>query len=357
MITKDEIFRFMMEKEAYEIHVVPGSPLTYRDKKGALHPVDANTITPADTKKFVADALTDEQKAEFTEKMQIMTAVSVPGLSRYRINIFMQRNTISAIITTIPPSPPTIEELNLPPIVKQIADRATKGLIVICGMRGSGKAHTLAAMINHILETRTCKIVSLESPIRFLFKNKKGIIVQREMGIDMKNYSEAFRQLPLLGADIIVLNEIESFEVAQGVLSLASGGALVFLTAISPCVMMMMDKILDLYPENLKTQCKNLMSVGMEAVIAQSLLKKANEEGVLPAQEIMLATPQVRIMLKDAKFFQIQGVMQTTGRELGMISQEQAFRSLVKKNLVTQDEAYAKAIRPEEFRKVMALPF
>lgn len=357
MLTRDEIFKFMMDKEAWELHIVPGSPIIYRDKKGKMNPVDTTTITPADTKKMVTEVLNDEQKAEFTEKMQIMTAYSVPGLSRYRFNIFMQRNSISIVINTVPPSPPNFDELGLPPIVKSLAEKATKGMIIICGPKGTGKAHTLAAMLNFILETRTCKIITLENPIRFLFKNKKGIICQREVGIDAKDYSEAFGQLSLLGADIIVVNEVDSFEVAHRLLTLAAGGQLVFVTSIAANVQLILEKFLDLYPEGLKNQCKTLMSVGIEAVIATTLLKKINEDALVPALEIMLATPQVKSLLRDGKMFNINGVMAAAGREIGMITQEQSMRLLVKKNVVSQDEAYSKCVRPEEFRKVMALPF
>jgi twitching motility protein PilT len=357
MLKYDELLRLMMERRALEVHMVPGSPIMLRERGGQLTNVDASLLTPGDTKKFVSDIMTPEQRAEFAQKNEIDFAYSVPGLSRYRINIFMQRNSISLVIKTVPPQPPTFEELGLPEIFKSLAMKATKGLIMLCGAKGSGKSSTLAAMINYILENRTCKIVTIENPIKFLFKNKKGIICQRELGVDCKDFDSAFASLPLLGADIIILNDIESFAVAHKILTLAAGGQLVFVTAIAPNVQIILEKIIDFYPSNLQSQCKTLLSVGLEAVVAQCLVKKATGDGVFPACEVLIATGPVKANLKDGKIFQLQSIMSTQGRESGMSTQEQALRTLVKKNLITQEEAYEKAVRPEEFRKIMALPF
>jgi len=357
MMTRDELFRFMMEREAFEVHIVPGSPMMYRDKKGVLLTVDANTLTPADTKKIVAEVLNEEQITEFSENKQIQLAYSVPGLSRYRMNVFMQRNSIALVVNTVPPKPPTIEELGLPELITNLADKATKGLVLIIGPKGAGKAHTLAAMINYILETRTCKIVTLENPIRFLFKNKKGIICQREVGIDAKDFNTGFAQLPQLGADIFVVNEIDNFDTAHKLLTMAAGGQLIFVTSVVASVQLLIERIVSLYPETLKAQCRTLLSVGLEAIISQVLVNKATEEGMVPAMEIMIAAGPIKGMLKDGKTYQIQTAMATMGRELGMVTQEQSLRQYIKKNIITQDEAYAKCIRPEELRKVMALPF
>jgi twitching motility protein PilT len=357
MLKYDELLRIMMERRALEAHMVPGSPIMLRDKGNQLINIDANLLTPGDTKKFVSDIMTPEQRTEFTQNNEIDFAYSVPGLSRYRINIFMQRNSISLVIRTVPPQPPTFEELGLPEIFKTLATKATRGLIIICGPKGSGKSHTLAAMLNFILENRTCKIVTIENPIKFLFKNKKGIICQRELGIDCKDFNTAFTSLPLLGPDIIVVNDIESFDVAHKILTMAAGGHLVFVTAIAPNVQIILEKLVDFYPANLQNQCKTLLSVGLEAIIAQVLVKKATGDGILPALEVLIATGPVKANLKEGKIFQLQSIMATQGRESGMQTQEQALRTLVKKNLVTQEEAYEKAVRPEEFRKIMALPF
>jgi len=357
MLKFEEILRFMMEKRAMEVHIVPGSPLMYRDKQGILNPIDAIILTPGDTKKFASDLMNPDQKVEFAQKNEIDFAYSVPGLSRYRINVMLQRNSMTLLIRTVPPSPPTMEELQLPELFKNLATRATRGLILLCGPKGSGKSSTLAAILNHILENRMCKIVTLEDPIKFLYKNRKGIIVQRELGIDARDFNSAFDSLPRMGADVIVLNNIDTFEVAHRILSMAAGGQLVFATTNSPSAMMILEKLIDLYPPELQGQCKTLLSVGLEAVVSQNLLARASGDGMAAVFEVLLATPQVKMLLKEGKIYQLGSVMATAGRDVGMSTQEHALRLLIKKNIITADEAYSKAVRPEELRKIMALPF
>lgn len=346
-----------MEKRAIEIHIVPGSPLTFRDKNGVLNPIDATILTPGDTKKFASDLMNPEQRAEFGLKNEIDFAYSLPGLSRYRISVMLQRNSMTLVIRTVPPSPPTFEELQLPEFFKNLATTLTRGLVLICSPKASGKSSTMAAMINYILENRTCKIGTLENPIKYLFKNKKGLIVQREQGIDTKDFKTAFDSLSRMGADVLVLNDMDSYEVVHRVLTMAAGGQLVFACVNAPSVQMILDKILDLYPPDQQNQCKSLLSVGLEAVVVQFLLNKASGDGVVPAFEILRATPQVKMFLREGKVSNLQSVMATAGRDAGMSTQEHALRILIKKNIITQEEAYSKAVKPEELRKIMALPF
>lgn len=356
MMKFSELFRFMMERKALELHMVPGSPIMLRDKNNLLTPVDSNILTPNDTKRFVSEVISEEKVEEFEKRLEVEFAYSVPGLSRYRINIFMQRNSISVIIKTVPTAPPTFEELGIPDMFKNFLMKVDRGLILLCGPKSGGKSHTLAAIVNYILENKVVKIVTIENPIKFLFKNKKGIVCQRELGIDVKDLKTAFDSLPHLGADIIVINDIESFEVAQKILTMAAGGHLVIVTAIAQSVQVIIEKIINLYPPTLQGQAKVQLSEGLEAIFVQSLLKKATGDGYIPAFEIMIANGPIKARLREAKLFEIQQIMGSTGRDVGMITQEQSLRGLVKRNLITQEEAYSKATRPEEFKKVMMIP-
>ncbi len=357
MMQFNELLRFMVEKGTLELHLVPGSPVMFRDKMNQLTPVDASVLSPGDIKKLVTEVLSPEQKNEFAQKNETTIAYSVPGLSRYRISAFVQRNSIALLIKTVPPNPPTMEELNLPDIVKNIANKVTKGLVVICGPKASGKSSTLAAIINHIVENRSSKVMTLENPIKYLFKNKKGVICQRELGIDVKDYTAAFDALPHSGGDVFVINGVDTYDVASRILTMAAGGQLVFVTSAAANVQMVLEKFMDLYPPNLQGQCKTLLAVGLEAIMAQILVKKTAGDGMVPAVETLVATGPVKTLLREGKMYQIQSIMSSAGREIGMQTQEQALRSLVKKNIITQDEAYNNAVRPEEFRKIMALPF
>jgi twitching motility protein PilT len=357
MMQFNELLRFMIERATLELHLVPGSPVMYRDNNFQLNPVDAAVLSPGEIKKLVTEILSPEQKNEFAQKNEITIAYSVPGLSRYRIAAFVQRNSIALLIKTVPPKPPVLDDLNLPPLVKDLSTRVTKGLVVICGPKASGKSSTLAAIINHIVETRSCKVMTLENPIKYLFKNQKGVICQREVGIDVKDYNAAFDALPHSGGDAFVINGVETYEIASRILTMAAGGQLVFVTLAAANVQMVLEKFIDLYPPNLQGQCKTLLAVGLEAIMSQILVKKSAGDGFIPAVEALVATGPVKTLLREGKIYQIQSIMSSAGREIGMQTQEQALRGLVKKNIITQDEAYSNAVRPEEFRKIMALPF
>ncbi len=352
----NELFSLMVERRASHLHVVPGSPIMMR-QANTLIPLDTHVLSPADTARMANALLTDKQKRIFEERLEVDFSYSIPGLSRYRINVFRQRGSIAMVIATNPPSPPTIEELGLPETIKKIASQSKSGLVIICGPKASGKSHTLAAMLNYILETRTVQIVTFENPIDFLHKNRKGIICQREKGTDFRTFENAFNSLRHQACDILVVTEFEEYEVVRNCLNLAAGGNLVIITAQAPGVQVMLEKILDIFPPHQRQQALSLLSVGLTAIISQTLLQKASGTGLIPAFEICVGVPQIKALLRDDKIPQIHAFMGTHGREYGMKTQEQALRALVKKNLVTKEEAMSKAVRQEEFKKIMAMSF
>jgi len=301
--------------------------------------------------------LTDTQKDLFMRNKEIDFTYSVPGLSRFRVNLFTQRGSVAAVILMNPPNPPTIEELGLPDLLKNLIINLRQGLVILTGPKASGKSHTLAALVNYILEMRTCQILTLENPIDFLFKNKKGVICQRELGTDTIAYENAFKSLMHQGVDILIITEVNTFEIASQVLNMAASGNLVIATAQSPSAMVMLEQLIDLYPPHLQQQARTLLSVGLEAVVAQTLITKAHGIGLVPAFEVLIGTPHVKSLIRDGKLVQVHNTMATSGREHGMQTQEQALRVLVKKNIINQEEAEAKAVRQEEFKKLMALPY
>lgn len=352
----NELFGLMVERRCSHLHLVPGSPIMIR-QGGAVSPLDNEVLKPVDTARIANALLTDKQKRIFEDRLEVDFSYSIPGLSRYRINVFRQRGSIALVIATNPPSPPTLEELGMPESIRNTATKATSGLLVICGPKASGKSHTLAAMINYILETRNAEVVTFENPIDFLHKNKKGIICQRERGTDFKSFSNAFLSLRHQACDILVVTEFEDYDVARNVFNLAAGGSLVIVTAQAPSVMTMLDKMIGLFPPQQRSQVLSLMSVGLHAIIAQTLLAKSTGGGLVPCFEILTAPPPIRDFLKEDKLIQIHSFMTSRGREYGMTTQEQSLRNMVKKNLVTKEEAMKKAVRSEEFRKVMSLKF
>lgn len=352
----EELFMTMVEKQASHLHLVPGSPILMR-KGSDFTPLDGYVLSPQDTQTVAETIMSEPLKAEFEQTMQTDFAFSVPGLSRFRINCFRQRGSVCVVIATNPPAPPTIDELGLPDAFRKNVLEADSGLIMITGPKGSGKAHTLAAIVNYLLEVRPCKIVSIENPIDFLHKNRKGAIAQREIGTDVPSYEAALRVLPYQGADVLVITGVEEFAIAERIVNLSAGGNLVLCTSTAPTAMVLVEKLVDLYPPQLQQQAKVLLSVGLRAVISQTLCTKASGDGLAAAYELMLATPAVKALIREGKFAQIQSFMGTSGRESGMSTQELSLRNLVKKNVITEAEAYKRAVRPEDFKKVLALPY
>ena len=245
----------------------------------------------------------------------------------------------------------------VPQVFLETFQKAPSGLFLITGPRGSGKSHTLAAIVRHLLETRNIKIVSIENPIDFLHKNRKGVICQREIGTDCVNYDAAFGSLIHQAPDVIVVSGADDFEVIRKVLDLAAGGNTVLCTTNSPNALVTIEKMVDMFPPHLHQQARSLLAVSLKAALAQTLLPKADGNGLVAAHEVLIATPQVQSFLREDKISQLPGVMATSGREFGMASQEMALRALVKKNLITEHEAYRRAVNPEALKKMMSLPY
>lgn len=352
----EELFTTMVDKRASHLHLVPGSPIMIR-RGPVLEPIDGHILSPQDTRTISETVMSETLLDEFDEKLEADFAFSVPGLSRFRIVCFQQRGSVSIVIATNPPAPPSLEEVRLPQVFLDVFNKAPSGLFLITGPRGSGKSHTLAAIIKHLLETRNVNIVTIEDPIDFLHKNRKGIICQREVGTDCLNYQAAFRSLRYMSADIIAVTNADEFSVMNKVMDLASGGNTVLCTINSPNALVTIEKMIDMFPPHQHQQARTQLAVSFRAALAQTLLPKADGDGLVAAFEVLIGTPQVQSFLREDKIGQLPGVMATSGREFGMASQEMALRALVKKNLITEAEAYRRAVNPEALKKMMSLPY
>ncbi len=352
----EELFTTMVDKRASHLHLVPGSPIMMR-RGNTLEPLDGHILSPQDTKAISETIMSEDLLDEFDEKMECDFSFSVPGLSRFRIAVFQQRGSVAMVMSTNPPGPPSLEDVSVPQVFLETFQKAPSGLFLITGPRGSGKAHTLAAIVRHLLETRNIKIVSIENPIDFLHKNRKGVICQREIGTDCIGYDAAFKSLNQLAPDVVVVSGADDFEVLRKVLELATGGNTVLCTTNAPNALVTIEKMIDMFPPHLHQQARMQLSVALKAAMAQTLLPKADGNGLVAAYEILITTPQVQSFLREDKLSQLSGIMATSGREHGMASQEMALRALVKKNLITENEAYRRAVNPEALKKMMSLPY
>lgn len=352
----EELFTTMVDKRASHLHLVPGSPIMIR-RGTELEPLDGHILSPQDTRDISETIMSDTLLDEFDDKLEVDFSFSVPGLSRFRIVCYQQRGSVGIVISTNPPAPPTLEDIQPPEVFLKSLLQAPSGLFLITGPRGSGKSHTLAAIVKHLLDTQNINIVSIEDPIDFLHKNRKGVISQREIGTDCTDYTAAFKSLQHQAPDIIVVTGANDFNVIDKVIDLAAQGNTVLCTSSSPDAVTFIDRMIELYPPHLHQQIRSLLSVILKAAVAQFLLPRADGEGVVAAHEVLLGVPAVQNAIRDGKIGALSGIMATGGREFGMSSQEIALRGLVKKNLITEDEAYRRATNPESLRKMMSLPY
>ena len=357
MISKGELLKGMIDSDMYEVHIVPGSPIMYRNSIGELEPMIGGNISTNDTKAFIGDLLNGDQKTEFAQNKELDFVVSSSGDSRYRFSIAMQRGSISAIIRTYPKKIADFEKLNLHKSVKDIAENIRKGLVIVTGPKGSGKSTTLAAVLDHMITSKPLKILSLENPIKYLFANKKGVIAQREMGIDVKDRSLFFQNLINQSADVLVIDEVTNADEAMKLLLLAAGGTIVFLKMISPSITNAMDLILNLFPSHLQDSTRSMLATALEAGMSQILCKDVTGKRLLPAMEIYKATNNLRQNIRENKFDLVYQVMGAAGRQEGMTNQEASLRQMEKQNLITKDEALARSSRPDAMKKLFAQAF
>lgn len=346
----------MVERRALHLHIVPGSPVMIRTAT-SFSPVDDQLVSPADTAALLESFLSEEQRFYFFENKDLSITQSIPGLSRFRINVFQQRGSVAFVISTHPPAPPSMEELSLPDTLKNVLANTTQGLVIVSGTKGSGKSSTLASIVSYLLEMRPVQIVSLENPIDYLHKNRRGVICQREIGTDVLSFEAGIEALAYERADVVVTTELETYEQISTMINMAVGGTLVLAVMRLPSVVMVCEALMNAYPAHLSQHGRNLVAAAVECIIAQSLLRKSSGSGLVPAFEVATGIPPVRQMIREGKTALLSGVMSQSGRDYGMQTQEQALRALVKKNVVTQEEALSKSVRPEEFKKSLAVQF
>jgi twitching motility protein PilT len=352
----EELFTTMVDKRASHLHLVPGSPIMMR-RGSVLEPLDGHILSPQDTRTISETVMSEDLLDEFDEKMETNFSFSVPGLSRFRIVCYQQRGSVGITMSTNPPAPPTMEDVKPPEVFIKALQNAPSGLFLLTGPRGSGKSHTLAAIVKHLLDNQNINIVSIEDPIDFLHKNRKGVISQREIGTDCLTYDAAFNSLPHQAPDIVVVTGVSEFNVIDKVLSLAAAGNKVICTAAAPNAIVFIDRMIELFPPHLHQQTRSLLSVVLKSAVAQTLLPRADGDGLVAAYEILVGIPQVQQAIRDGKIQALSGIMATGGREFGMSSQEMALRGLVKRNQITEEEAFRRATNPEALRKMMSLPY
>lgn len=339
-----ELLKKTIELRASDLHITVGYPPVMRIN-GKLVKYGEELLTPEKNLSLVKQIL-DEDKFKLLEMNgELDTSYSIAGLGRFRINVYKQRGTYGMAIRVVPLRIPTIEELGLPAIVKELS-RKQRGLILVTGPTGSGKSTTLASMLDCINKERSCHILTLEDPIEYLHKHNKSIINQREIGSDSKNFANALRAALRQDPDVILVGEMRDLETISIAITAAETGHLVLSTLHTIGASKTIDRIIDVFPPHQQQQIKIQLSAVLEGIISQQLLPRIDNEGRVLALEIMIATPAIRNLIREGKTHQIQTAIQT-GMKFGMQTMDNSLINLFKQGLISKNTALDYAVDRE----------
>jgi twitching motility protein PilT len=344
----DELLRLVVKQQGSDLHVRVGEPPVIR-VHGDLQRTDYPRLTRDDTKALIYDILSDERRHRYERDLELDLAYAIPGLARFRVNVFRQRGNVGAVLRLIPIRVQTIDELGLPQVLKRIA-LLPRGLVLVTGPTGSGKSTTLAAMIDHINEHRNLHIVTIEDPIEFMHTDKMAALNQREVEIDTHTFAAALRHVMRQNPDVILVGEMRDLETMQLAITAAETGHLVFATVHTTDAAQTMDRIVDVFEPARQEQIRMQLSVVIQAVISQTLLHRQDRPGRAAAFEIMIATPAIRNIIRERKTHQIYSVIQT-GHDLGMQTLDAHLLALYREGVVGFEDALAKSSNPAEFRQ------
>ncbi|MFN8791803.1 MAG: type IV pilus twitching motility protein PilT [Bdellovibrionales bacterium] len=336
MATIDELFKLMVEQKASDLHVTSGAP-PYLRLHGNMVPLNYRELSNQDVQGLVFEILSEKQKKQFIEKWELDCAYAIPGLGRFRVNVFMQRKGLGAVFRVIPEKILTPQELNLPQAIMDLIE-VDRGLILVTGPTGSGKSTTLAALIHHINMTREAHILTVEDPVEFVHQNIKSLVNQREVGSHTKNFGNALKAALREDPDIMLVGELRDLETISLALTAAETGHLVFGTLHTNSAAKTIDRIIDVFPSGQQQQIRTMLSESLRGVVAQTLFSRADKQGRVAAHEVLRNTKAIANLIRENKIHQIASIMQT-GTSSGMILFEKCIDELVKTGKVSALDA------------------
>ncbi len=330
----DRLLKYTVEKKASDLHLSAGSPIMVRIH-GSMIPVDPKPISPSNALELVRPVLNDEQFAILERDKEIDFSLHIDGIGRFRVNVFFQRHGVGAVMRMIPERIPSMDDLGLPKVIKELID-LENGIILVTGPTGSGKSTSLASMIDYINTNRDGHIITIEDPIEFMHSSKKCIVNQREIGASTRSFSNALRSALREDPDYILVGEMRDLETISLALTAAETGHLVFATLHTSSAPKTITRVIDVFPTSQQAQIRVMLSESIQGVIAQKLYPLKDGQGRVAAFEILIATQAVRNIIREEKIFQLESVIQT-GRQLGMQVMEQAKRKLVSEGKISPE--------------------
>lgn len=348
----DALLEIVVDRNCSDLHICADSPPVIRDD-GALKRLNFQKFTPQQAQRMMYEIISDEQIQRFESTYELDFSYALPGgRARFRVNLYRDKGSVAAAFRLISSKIPTVRELSLPPILEQLCMKP-RGLILVTGPTGSGKSTSLAAMINYINMNEAVHIITIEDPIEYLHTHKQSLINQRELGQDTKSFNNALRASLREDPDVLLVGEMRDVETISLAITAAETGHLVFATLHTNNAAESIDRMVDVFPPGQQEQIRVQLSNNLVAIISQQLLPRASGKGRIPCNEIMIAIPAIRNLIREGKTHQIPSTIQTNA-SLGMFSMDQNLRDHYMKGIITLEEALTRCQNPEELKKMIS---
>lgn len=348
-----EIMRAAVERSASDIHIVVGKPPIVR-VRGYLEPLpNFPELTAEDTKSLIYSMLYEDQIARFEEKLELDSSYSIPGISRFRVNVLLEKNGVSAVMRLISSKIPNPKELRISDAIVGLT-KLPRGLILVTGPTGSGKSTTLACLIDIVNADRKEHILTVEDPIEFVYEMKNCVVRQREIGLQTRSFLDALKHALRQDPDVILVGEMRDLETISLALTAAETGHLVFATLHTQDAPQTVDRIVDVFPPYQQQQIRIQLASTLKAVVCQQLIPRADAKGRVAAREVMMVTTAIANLIREGKTHQLYTAIET-GSKFGMCTLETSLAELVRERLITAEEAAAKANNPEALRSKIGL--
>ncbi|WP_428940060.1 type IV pilus twitching motility protein PilT [Fontivita pretiosa] len=346
----NDILRAAINAKASDVHINVGLPPMFRIHT-VMQPSDFPIITPEGVTRLLKEILPERRWPEFEQRRDADFSYEIPGVARFRVNAHYQRQTIALAFRTINDKIRPIEQLFLPDIVNKLT-YLPRGMILVTGATGSGKSTTLAAMIDAMNKREPVHIITLEDPIEYAFVNNKATIEQREVGDDVPDFAGGLRHALRQDPDVIFVGEMRDLETTSAAITAAETGHLVLSTLHTVNAPQTIERIIDIYPSDQQNQIRSMLANTLQAVISQTLFKRIDQPGMIPAVEIMLCTPAVRNCIRENRIFEIPNII-ATSRALGMQTLDDSIKQLFMNGYISREDAIAQAAHPEKLDRAL----